>query len=168
MKKGEVRPPLTKLLPKHRKFISEYLIDFNGKRAAQAAGYTEKSGPAVAHRFLRDKLIKDEISRLQGKQLATAGISAQFVLHDLRDIVTAVQSEKAPAFYQVRLRALELLGKHLNLWDASSNQDRQRRPHELTDKELIKLGMELQAGKDKEPKQVEAKITTLVTDSTIT
>ena len=143
--------PLTKLLPKHKQFVSEYILDFNGTRAAKACGYTDKSASNLSCQWLKDDLIKQEISRLQAKQLETAGISQRYILETLRDIAEESKRLKTPANWQVAVRCLELLGKHLGLWDNDKDNGRQRRAHELTDKELIALGMELQkgqAGKD--------------------
>jgi phage terminase small subunit len=144
--------PIKKLLPKHKIFISEYIIDSNASRAAQIAGYTKKSAGIMAGYLLKDDLIQQEIRRLQAKSIAMVGITSQYILETLKDIAETYKL-KSP---QSALRALELLGKHLGMWNAD-NADRNRRPHELTDKELIALGMELAKGKG--PKAIEATIT---------
>jgi len=152
------------ILPKHLLFINEYLKDNNATRAAKAAGYKDKSAKNMGWRLLKEPAIKAEISRLQANQLETAGITAQYVLTTIKDII---EDNKAPGSgptkHQVALRGSELLGKHHGLWD-SGNQDRQRRPHELTDKELIALGMELQAGKSHEPQTIDAVVSTITTE----
>ena len=41
------------LSAKQLKFVEEYLIDFNGTRAAKAAGYSEKTAYSIAYENLR-------------------------------------------------------------------------------------------------------------------
>lgn len=45
----------------HRKFIDEYLIDFNASRAARAAGYSPKACRVTGHRLLTNANIAAEI-----------------------------------------------------------------------------------------------------------
>jgi phage terminase small subunit len=147
---------MTDLKPKFNKreeiFIVEYLAHGNASLAAKNAGYSEKYAGDIGHKLINREKIREEIGRLKEKSIAMAGLSAQYVLESLKEIAETYKL-KSP---QSALRALELLGKHLGLWNADSN-DRNRRPHELTDKELIALGMELAKGK--EPKAIEATIT---------
>ncbi len=52
-----------KLTPQQLIFISEYLQDFCGSRAARAAGYSEKTAPQIASRLLKTVHVKAEIER---------------------------------------------------------------------------------------------------------
>ena len=53
-----------KLTNKQRVFISEYLRDFNGKRAAIRAGYSPKTASVIASENLVKPNVKAEIDRL--------------------------------------------------------------------------------------------------------
>lgn len=159
-------PIISKILPKHKAFINEYLIDCNGSRAARTLGYSNKSARVVATNWLKSPLIQGEIARLQRNQLELLGCSPAYILETIREIIEANRgADVGPARHQVALRGCELAGKHHGLWD-SGNGDRSRRPHELSDKELIALGMELQKGKEgkeikpSKPQIIEAEIVT--------
>ncbi|MBF1023486.1 MAG: terminase small subunit, partial [Lachnospiraceae bacterium] len=43
-----------KLTAKRKRFVDEWLIDFNGTQAAIRAGYSEKTAAATAARLLRN------------------------------------------------------------------------------------------------------------------
>jgi phage terminase small subunit len=62
-----------KLTDKQRRFCEEYVVDWNGTRAAIAAGYSEKTAYAIAGQNLRKlelkayiEEIKNDLSRLSG------------------------------------------------------------------------------------------------------
>lgn len=132
-----------KLTPKKKAFALEFVKDHNAHRAALTLGYSPKTAPQISYRLVHDPVVKAEIDRLKARMLEVANISDQYVLHTLRDIIEVNKVPDAGAAkHQVVLRATEMLGKHLGLWD-SGNGDRHRRVHELTDKELIALGMKL-------------------------
>jgi hypothetical protein len=146
------KPQNEDIPPRQKAFIQEYLKDSNGTRAAKAVGYSEKTAGKIAYKILQNGKVKAELSRRQAKILEVTGITAKFVLQDLKDIVEEVSTERSSGYYQVRLRALELLGKHLGLWDQGNGDTAHRRVSELTDKELVALGMELAKNKtDKQP-----------------
>lgn len=52
-----------KLTLKQRRFIEEYMIDFNGTRAAIAAGYSKSSAYSTSWETLRKPEVKEEIER---------------------------------------------------------------------------------------------------------
>jgi phage terminase small subunit len=152
------KPSNGHLTAKQRAFVNEFIKDSNATRAAIAVGYKEKTASQMAYKLVRHPLIKVEICRLQAEHLASAGITTEYTLYTIRDIIEDNKKPGlGPARHQVALRGAELLGKHQGLWDTASSE-RQRKLHELTTKELIALGMELQK-KQEQPKQLVAEIT---------
>ena len=153
-----VRP--TKYTAKETAFIADYITHGNATLAAKNAGYSIKTAADVGCRLLKQPKIKSEICRLQAENLEAAGITAKYTLGTIRDIIEDNKVPGAgPAKHQVALRGAELLGKHQGLWESDKDSGRSRRAHELTDKELIALGMEL--AQAKEPKQIDAAILTV-------
>lgn len=61
---------------KQRRFVEEYVVDFNGSRAARDAGYSEKTACAIAAENLRkphiQKAIRERIEELSRKTGVTA------------------------------------------------------------------------------------------------
>ena len=73
------------------RFVSEYLIDHNGTRAAVAAGYSARSAKQLASQLLRDVRVKALVAEEEKKLLARSDLTAQNVLevirrHIMRDV----------------------------------------------------------------------------------
>jgi len=67
---------------KHQRFVSEYVIDFNGTQAAIRAGYSPRSASSIAERLLR----KDEIRAALDALARRAEINAERVLQERASI----------------------------------------------------------------------------------
>ncbi|HEY1024043.1 MAG TPA: terminase small subunit [Sphingobacteriaceae bacterium] len=52
-----------KLTLKQRRFIDEYMVDFNGTRAARDAGFSKNTAAEIAYEYLRKPHIKAEVDR---------------------------------------------------------------------------------------------------------
>ena len=100
--------------PRQKKFIEEYLIDLNATAAARRAGYAENGIRVTGHRLLTDPNIAAAIAKRQKKLQAETEITQEWVLKRLRE-----NQAKAVELDQITAsnRALELLGKHLGLFD---------------------------------------------------
>ena len=98
------------LTPKRAAFVREYLIDLNATQAAIRAGYTERSARVTGTRLLADAAIRAEVEAAQQERAKDTRISAQMVLEGLRGIAEGEASDSA------RVRAYELLGKHLGMF----------------------------------------------------
>lgn len=70
------------LTPKQKKFCEEYIFDFNGTRAAKAAGYSEDTAYSIAWENLRKPELKAYIDELQADLAKTSGISRLRVLRE--------------------------------------------------------------------------------------
>lgn len=93
------------------KFVKEYLTDFKGKQAAIRAGYSPKTADQQASRLLKlakvkavvEKGMKDHADRLQ--------ITTDKVVAELGRIAFGNPERDSD-----KLKALELLGKHLGMF----------------------------------------------------
>jgi phage terminase small subunit len=74
-----------KLTPQQRRFVVEYLKDFNATRAAIAAGYSEKTATSQGSRLLRNV----NISHAIGESLQPGIMSANEVLFHLAEVARA-------------------------------------------------------------------------------
>lgn len=90
------------LTPKRRKFVEEYLKDFNGTQAAIRAGYAENSARQTAYRLLTNDYILAEIE--------SSIMSENEILGRIAAIAKSAEKDSD------KLRALELLGKTLALF----------------------------------------------------
>lgn len=99
-----------KLTAKQELFISEYMKDLNATQAAIRAGYSEKTAGVIGDENLKKPYIKSEVERRLSERAKNNGITAEFVLNGIKDI--AVKGERETD----KLKAYELLGKHLKLF----------------------------------------------------
>ena len=108
---------------KQRRFADEYLIDLNATRAYRAAYPAAKKDATAAQatsRMLRNVKVSKYIQeRMQERQQRT-NISQDRVLDDLAAI--AFETDREIVSIRERLRALELLGKHLGLFDPRKDE----------------------------------------------
>ena len=118
---------------KYEKFCQEYVIDYNGTKAAIRSGYEEKSARQQASRLLAPDKILQRIVELQVEQVKRLSITQDYVVLQLLDTYKCCR-EATPVMrydydrgemvetgmYQFdskgALRALELLGKHLGMY----------------------------------------------------
>jgi phage terminase small subunit len=76
----------SKLNERQKLFCREYVIDFNGTRAAKAAGYSEKTADRIASENLIKLDIQDEIKRLTKDKVERTEITADRVVRELAKI----------------------------------------------------------------------------------
>lgn len=138
-----------KLNDRQLKFCEEYIIDLNAKRAAIAAGYSEKTAEVQASNLLRNIKVAEKVQALMNNRSKRTEITADKVLQEIAAIAFADAKElfdqdgnmrpldeiaDTTAISEVtkttmkngnvkqsiktydKLRALELLGKHLVLF----------------------------------------------------
>lgn len=109
-------------------FVSEYLVDRNGKQAAIRAGYSAKTAEVKASQLLSLVKVKDSINELLKQREARTAVTADYVISSLQKVAErCMQAE--PVYdkdgdptgeYKFDAsganRSLELLGKNLKLF----------------------------------------------------
>ena len=109
------------LTPKQKRFVEEYLIDLNATQAAIRAGYSERTARAIGQENLTKPDIQDAIQKAMGKRSQRTGITQGQVLEALASMGFAeidMESLKPTD----KIKALELLGKHLGMFNEKSVQ----------------------------------------------
>jgi phage terminase small subunit len=81
------------LTAKQKRFCEEYVIDWNGTRAAIAAGYSEKTAKEIASENLTKPNIKDYIEQVREDLEKQAGISALRNLLELKKLAYSNTSQ---------------------------------------------------------------------------
>ncbi len=97
--------------PKQERFCREYLIQLNASRAAVNAGYSPKTASVIGSENLKKPKIRNRIWELQQERNRRTQITADRVLSAIISI--AVDKKQSG---MTRLKALELLGKHIGLF----------------------------------------------------
>lgn len=124
---------------RHERFCREYVIDYNGTKAAIRAGYKEKNARVQASALLTNPNILSRVRELQQEQVERLAVTQDYVVLQLIDTYNCCR-EPNPVMQYDRgtgewvktgtwqfdskgaLRALELLGKHLGLFDGKGAQ----------------------------------------------
>ena len=114
---------------KQKRFVAEYLREPNGTQAAIRAGYAPSGAAQVASRLLKEPEIRQ---RLRGIVEIYAGVEPEEVLRELRSVAFATASDENGSRVKMasKLRALELLGKNMGLFDPATAK---------VDKEPVKI-----------------------------
>lgn len=110
---------MPKLTEKQKRFCEEYLIDLNGTQAAVRAGYSEKSASRMAIELLNKTHVSNYLSELMKARSQRTGITADTVLEELKRIALT----ETEITGKEKLKALELLGKHLGLFASGGSDD---------------------------------------------
>lgn len=77
---------MSKLTEKQEMFCAEYIIDFNGARAAEDAGYSPKSARVTASKLLTKGNIQKRIASLMAQRMEEVEVDAKYVLRRLVEI----------------------------------------------------------------------------------
>ena len=105
---------------RHQRFVTEYLVDLNATQAAIRAGYSPKTAQQQGSRLLTNVVVKQAIAAQHATQLKAVEVRIEDVLRDVMaiahtDLHTLTEQSGVPARWTDKLKALELLMKHLGL-----------------------------------------------------
>lgn len=70
---------------RERMFVAEYCVDFNGTRAAIAAGYAKRTAPVMACKLLKKPKIKQAIGNVQHNLIRKKGLEREEVLQKVAE-----------------------------------------------------------------------------------
>lgn len=104
------------LTAKQELFAKEYLVDLNATQAAIRAGYSEKTAKEIGCENLTKPNIQEYIKEAMNKRSQKVEIDADYVLRGIKDIADNDEEQSKD-----RLKAYELMGKHLKLFTENIN-----------------------------------------------
>tara|TARA_R110000824_G_scaffold171502_1_gene349137 strand:+ start:583 stop:1083 length:501 start_codon:yes stop_codon:yes gene_type:complete len=106
-----------KLTMKEQKFCQEYLVDLNATQAARRAGYSLNNSRQVAAELLTKYPVYSKIQELFRKRSNKTELKAEEVIDDLRWVVKETKASGDTKAYMSAVKALELLGKHIGMFE---------------------------------------------------
>ena len=132
---------MSKLTQKQSAFVREYVIDYNGARAAERAGYSKKTAAVQASKLLKQEKVLEAIKEHQKELIDSQCLTEEKVISQLQNILDrslqatpvmewdySTHEYKESGLYQFdakgALKALELLGKHLGMFEKKDNTDK--------------------------------------------
>lgn len=74
-------------------FVREYLVDFNGSRAAIAAGYSKKTARMQASRLLTNDNVQKALKAAQAERLERLDLTADKVMREVANLAFANMSD---------------------------------------------------------------------------
>lgn len=104
---------------RQKRFCEEYLIDRNATQAAIRAGYSEKTAHSIGNENLKKPEIEKYITELKEKQSKRTEITADKVL---RELGMMAFSEVETITSKDKIKALELIGKHLGMFESKIDE----------------------------------------------
>lgn len=113
--KQELFPDLT---DKQECFVAEYLVDFNATAAAKRAGYSENSASEIGYQLLQKTSVQTAVRQAVEDRAKRTNLKQDQVVQELCQVAFSPASDASDSDmrYASKLRALELLGKHLGLF----------------------------------------------------
>jgi phage terminase small subunit len=124
------------LAPNHIIFAEEWVKDRNGKRAAIAAGFTERSAEVTASRLLRNAKVKAYIDELLAEASKRRKESLDDILNELDDnrkIALSAETPQASAANQATMAKAKLLGYVIDKQEVTgANGGAQEHNHNVT------------------------------------
>lgn len=116
--------PSATLSERERKFVHAFKGDANGNltKAAIAAGYSQKSAARQGFRLSKRAHVIAALGAIQATLNAKAMLTAEDVEQEL-DAVIRSAPDKPPTFSE-KLKAIELKGKRLKMWDEKHGESR--------------------------------------------
>lgn len=142
------------LTQKQKVFIYEYLLDFNGTRAAIAAGYPRKSASSVASENLTKPEILKYIKDFQKSVEERSVVTQQMIINELARYAFRGVAGSYGTITDAResIAALEKLGQHLGMWKnagptgSGTNQDARKNALNRVRDYLVRRNNKQQSG----------------------
>ena len=145
----------TALTDKKERFCREYVIDYNQTKAAIRAGYAEKSAAKKGCELMKEQEVKAYVLQLQKEQKERLMLTADRVLIALIDVYqkcmqavpveewdydlhTMVKTGEYQFDSKGATKALEMIGKHLGMFDKNEDAGDDTGPVFITGEEEIK------------------------------
>ncbi len=119
---GEITSPrINALTVRQQRFVTDYLIDLNGKQAAVRAGYSERSASTMASRLLRRPAVAHAIAAGVEARAARAQVTADRVT----DTISTAQFALPQAALDATLTATNVVvfdaSRKVRVWFEATN-----------------------------------------------
>lgn len=116
------------LTVKQERFVEEYLVDLNATQAAIRAGYSSKTAEQMGYQLLQKTSVQKALQEAIEERSKRTGITQEKVIEEIGKIAFAEAHDYSDTDlkYSNKLKALELLGKHLGMFDGKSGEGREK------------------------------------------
>ena len=121
---------MAQLTDKQKRFVAEYLVDLNATQAAIRAGYSKKTADRIGPELLGKTCVSEAIRVAMRDREKRTEITQDRVLNELGKVAFAKAADYTDATlkYSNKIRALELIGKHLGMFDGKNQSQNEVHP----------------------------------------
>lgn len=110
---GNVQEVIDNLTVKQRRFVEEYVVDFNGSAAVLRAGYDTKYANRLATTMLGNPAIKAAIDALTIQNASESALKPEYVINKIK---RTIEKAEAKDNHTAVLRGCELLARSLGMF----------------------------------------------------
>lgn len=110
---GNIQEVVNNLTVKQRRFVEEYLVDFNGSAAVLRAGYETKYPNRQASELLRNPAIKAAIDLVTVERTERYTLKPEYVVNKIQKTIEKAEMDNN---HNAVLRGCELLARHLGMF----------------------------------------------------
>lgn len=110
---GDIQGVVDNLTFKQRRFVEEYLVDFNGGAAVMRAGYNTKHANRLANEMLQHPGIKAAIDQVTLDRAKESALKPEFVINKIR---RTIERAEVDSNHNAVLRGCELLARALGMF----------------------------------------------------
>lgn len=110
---GNVQEVIDNLTERQRRFVEEYLVDYNGSAAVKRAGYNTKHPARLAIEMLKHPGIKAAIDQLTIQRAGESTIKPDYVMNKLQ---RTIEKAEVDGNHNAVLRGCEILARALGMF----------------------------------------------------
>lgn len=127
--------------------MQEYLVDLNATAAARRAGYSEKNAGKIGPELLGKTRVSAAIQEAIRERSQRTEVTQDYVIEKLKEITDkeASDAQDSDLKYSNKIKALELLGKHLGAWEPRDDGPKDDLAEDGLSRSLRELGEGLES-----------------------
>lgn len=110
---GNVQEVIDNLTVRQRRFVEEYLVDFDGTAAILRAGFNTKYPNRMSYEYLHNPAIKACIDQMTLNRAAESSLKPDYVMNKIKRTLEKAEQE---GNHTAVLRACELLARAMGLF----------------------------------------------------
>lgn len=98
---------------RQRRFVEEYLVDFNGSAAVTRAGYGTQSPKRLAYEMLKNPAIRAAIDQVTLERAEKSNLNPEYVMNKLRRTIEKAENDNN---HSAVLRGCEIMARALGMF----------------------------------------------------
>lgn len=110
---GNIEEVVNNLTTRQRRFVEEYLVDFNGTAAVERAGYNTKYPNRLAYEMLQHPGIKAAIDQVTIERASESTLKPEYVINKIQRTIERAETDNN---HNAVLRGCELLARSLGMF----------------------------------------------------